>query len=371
MPVAEIIVKSKNGGYFYTKKNLDKNTINIILEKLSKNKTHKLELSPYEHVSFGDINVKIEEGTLLEYCFYGINPDGIILGIDLFNEILKFNDIPIIEAQLKEINPNVNLEMLHLLQDITHHITADDQENKKIFNSPVFKGPNSPINVDKIVGKIESLKTIPLLAKVRDSITENKVKDNEVCADAICINEKQNNINKVPDNILNINTTNLIETSNRTLKELIIEESKISSKSSLNSPDSRRSSNHSIHSDLNDLSESIITKFGEIRHNISEAKLNLVDIENQNISGNKYKIGSLISKHTNELNEYLNGISNSLDDLNKQIELESNATQINKIDLELGNRKKIQPKKNYHSRALLETRGLINNTGKITSKPKL
>jgi hypothetical protein len=347
MPVAEITIKSKNGGYFYTKKNITDDILKLVSDALIKNNTHKLELSPFEHVSFSDINIKIERGTMLEYCFYGINPDGIILGVDLFNEILNFNKPNDIEQQLKEINPNVNLDMLHLLQNITNHITSDDAENKTLS----FRNPMSPVNVEKIVGKINSLNTLPLLHKVKQQV-------NDVCTDNVCVPEikiqeiPEITVKEVSDTKTQRISVNIIqEHPEITIKEHI--EQKIAS--NLNSPESRRSSTQSITSDFNDLviSENILNKFGEIRHNISEAKSNLVEIETQNIS-EKRGLGSILLKHTGELNGCLDDISVKLDNLGRQIELESKQQE----------HKKIGTKKITYSRALLETKGILGKAGK-------
>jgi hypothetical protein len=351
MPVAEITIKSKNGGYFYTKKNITDDTLKSVSDALIKNNTYKLELSPFEHVAFSDINIKVERGTMLEYCFYGINPDGIILGVDLFNEILNFSKPNDIEQQLKEINPNVNLDMLHLLQNITNHITSDDAENKAIS----FRNPMSPVNVEKIVGKINSLNTLPLLQKVKQQALE-------VCTNDVCIPEIKT------QEILEIKAHRSIENIVQRIPENIIQEHQeiiipIEQKvaSNLNSPESRRSSTQSVTSDFNDLviSENIINKFGEIRHNISEAKSNLVEIETQNVS-EKRGFGSILLKHTGELNGCLDDISVKLDNLGKQIELESKHQEHGKIGA----------KKVTHSRALLETRGILGKAGKVNYKLK-
>jgi hypothetical protein len=354
MPVAEINISSKNGGVFYTRKIIIESVLESIIQTIKKNSTSQLILSPSESIPFSEIDIKIERGHLFEYYFKGLHPDGIILGMDLFEQVLNYTPKVTqntIENELKNIDPNVNIEMLHLLQNISNHVLNEDLENKKTLSTFLFKNPQSPVS--NAVARIENLKTGELLDNVKKEISPLKSPESgqsddcAVCTDSTCYNSL--GIDTEAKSTSNLNSTVI---------------------SNVNSPQSRKSSTFSVHSEVGDnlISDSVIAKFTEIRHSISDVKENLNDIKHQSITGDshlKHKINNIIPKHAEELKNSLTEISVELENLGKQMEVES------KHYAEEIKTRKVVSHKPVYSRALLETRGLLSHTGKIKSKPKL
>jgi hypothetical protein len=343
MPVAEINISSKNGGVFYTRKIIIESVLESIIQTIKKNSTSQLILSPSESIPFSEIDIKIERGHLFEYYFKGLHPDGIILGMDLFEQVLNYTPKVTqntIENELKNIDPNVNIEMLHLLQNISNHVLNEDLENKKTLSTFLFKNPQSPVS--NAVARIENLKTGELLDNVKKEISPLKSPESgqsddcAVCTDSTCYNSL--GIDTEAKSTSNLNSTVI---------------------SNVNSPQSRKSSTFSVHSEVGDnlISDSVIAKFTEIRHS-----------KHQSITGDshlKHKINNIIPKHAEELKNSLTEISVELENLGKQMEVES------KHYAEEIKTRKVVSHKPVYSRALLETRGLLSHTGKIKSKPKL
>src|SRR6184192_4175407 len=89
MSIVEVQIKSKNGGYFYTRKYLDSQTLQTLQNILKDNLDHKLQLSPFEHIPYAEIQINLKSEHLYVHCFQGLHPDGIILGFDILEKILE------------------------------------------------------------------------------------------------------------------------------------------------------------------------------------------------------------------------------------------------------------------------------------------
>lgn len=349
MPVAEISVKLKNGGYIYTCKSISDSAIKSCFEILGKYPNAKLNLTSDENMLFSDVKLKVEDGTLYEYFFKGIHSEGIILGADLFTQILEYKETSI-ENIITSLNPNANLEVMNLLQDVSKFLISDDEKNKNL--SLLFRNAGSPVN--NAVARINKLNSVQIVTDLKDDL---------ICTANGCVSTHSSDIqNTVESNTLSPST----EFNN--IGNCTIPVSTSTTVSNVGSPkirngntvDSRRSSHQSFNSDMPNL---ITAKFDDIRHNISEVKENINDIKNQTKYSDPNITATLIPEHTYELKNSLTEISTELDNLGKHAE-EHKHINIHKISSSV---------KIPHSRALLQTRGIINNTGKVQNKlrPKL